>query len=791
MPGPRLFVVSVPVVCALAACGGDDPTTELQCGTGTSGTLSAGGTVAVTASGGQDLRGAAITAGAATTIPSGEVTIACAPDIVPDGYVALGPAVAFGAEGTWSDRPFELTLPYKAARLPEGAGRRHVRIAAFRPGQPTAFFPLVANRKLDDDDRFASRVTFRAGELTTYQVVAAADAGQPKTEQFGFNAVVGISMGGNAAMAMATKHPDRFDSFADLGGEPGPSMRYTLDMVRKFTFGGFCTAEDEAAGRGNVGQLCPAMTDKPDQFEIESDFEHMLFQDGDGVGLTLQRSLYMKGVRDMARAMSNPAHYNPMNPYAPPGVPFSFMAIDPATRCANPIVLRDFHDREFNPDGSKNVITFCDGGDTRDGLGLGVFDPAQPHLDPAELLLAVDLNNNGKRDAGEPVVTNAFEPYRDVGTDGLADAEEPGYDPVANPDPNHDDYHWQRNPRGTEGNADFDAGEPFDDVGLDGVAGTCQVGSTPPAGTAGCYDFGEGDGTWTLSPNVERWYDYDVVTRVAALTDEQRAHMRMWFDAGIRDFLNNSVATNQGVGQLSGVFGLPFGMYDGFAPLAGSGGESTYDFTTVPWEDVPRHGYVRYGDPDASAAQIMAGDGRHVGTAVQIINRATTAFAWLDKQWPDGDRDDTLDGGQLIKDQTFTSPTTGRVSPFGLFLPPGYDKPENADRRYPVIYFLHGYGQEPQDLVDLSAVFANYMISEQPLEYRFQKFIIVYVDGRCRPQVDGVPVDPTGDLCERGTFYTDAPMGGTARMETNLLDLMQYIDANYRTKASAPVEVTP
>jgi hypothetical protein len=107
------------------------------------------------------------------------------------------------------------------------------------------------------------------------------------------------------------------------------------------------------------------------------------------------------------------------------------------------------------------------------------------------------------------------------------------------------------------------------------------------------------------------------------------------------------------------------------------------------------------------------------------------------------------------------------------------------------VYFLHGYGQEPQDLVDLSAVFANYMISEQPLGVRFQKFIIVYVDGRCRPQVDGVPVDPTGDLCERGTFYTDAPMGGTARMERNLLDLMAHIDATYRTKAPAPVSVVP
>ncbi|MBX3158172.1 MAG: hypothetical protein KF773_19550 [Deltaproteobacteria bacterium] len=769
---------------AVTACGGDDGTTTLTCpvGEGTTGALAAGGEVVVR--GTADLDGARLAAGPKTTIPDREVSIRCAADIVPDGFVALGPAVSFGGEGTWSDRAFELTLPYKAKRLPSGANRSHVRIVAKR-ATGAAFFPAVTNRALVDDDGFASRASFRAGELTTYQVVAAADAGTPVVENFGFRAIVGISMGGNAAMAMATRHPEQFDAFADLGGEPGPSMRYTLNMVRRYTFGGFCTAADEAAGKGRVGQLCPNATTKPDQFEAASDFEHQLFQDGDGVGLTLQRSLYLKGVRDMARAMSNPALYNPDNPYSPPGVPLSFMAIPPAERCANPIVLRDFYDHEFNPDGTKPVITFCDGGDSR-GLGLGVFDPSLPQLDPAELLLAVDLNNNGVRDPGEPVITNAAEPWRDVGSDGLADVDEPGYDPVTNPDPNGDNYHWQRNPLGTEGNDDYDEGEPFDDVGLDGVAGTCQAGTGP-----NCYDFGEGDGKWTLNPNVARWYEYDAVDRFAALTPAQRAHIRAWFDAGIRDFLNNSLSANVAVGALSGRFALPFGVYDNFLPLVNEGTESTFDFTTVPWRDLPRHGYVRYGNPDASPEQVRVGDGRHVGTPVQIINRATTAFAWLDKQWPEGDRSDTLDGGQLIKDQTFTSPTTGRVSPYGLFLPPGYNAPENAGVRYPVVYFLHGYGQQPQDLVDLSAVFANYMIEDQPLDYRFQKFIIVYVDGRCRPQRDGVPVDPTGDLCERGTFYTDAPMGGTARMERNLLDLMAHIDETYRTKKPAPVSVIP
>jgi hypothetical protein len=55
--------------------------------------------------------------------------------------------------------------------------------------------------------------------------------------------------------------------------------------------------------------------------------------------------------------------------------------------------------------------------------------------------------------------------------------------------------------------------------------------------------------------------------------------------------------------------------------------------------------------------------------------------------------------------------------------------------------------------------------------------------------MDGTPVDPAGDLCEGGTFYMDAPLGGLARMETNLLDLMDYIDATYRTRAPSPAQV--
>src|SRR4051812_21452534 len=38
----------------------------------------------------------------------------------------------------------------------------------------------------------------------------------------------------------------------------------------------------------------------------------------------------------------------------------------------------------------------------------------------------------------------------------------------------------------------------------------------------------------------------------------------------------------------------------------------------------------------------------------------------------------------------------GQETDYLLYLPPGYDDPANAARRYPVIYWLHGYSVEPQ-----------------------------------------------------------------------------------------------
>ncbi|MBI1310680.1 1,4-beta-xylanase [bacterium] len=58
-------------------------------------------------------------------------------------------------------------------------------------------------------------------------------------------------------------------------------------------------------------------------------------------------------------------------------------------------------------------------------------------------------------------------------------------------------------------------------------------------------------------------------------------------------------------------------------------------------------------------------------------------FRWVNPlpkgDWPSG-----------LKHATFRSPSMGTDVGFCIYLPPGYDSAENAKRRYPVVYYLHG-----------------------------------------------------------------------------------------------------
>jgi hypothetical protein len=733
--------------------------------------------------------------GAATCVEPGQpaVTIAAAPaDLDVAGTVAIGPSLRLTSTGE-TPHGVDVTLPYDETKVPKG---RHDEILVLlRRGQAPAHAALVVNVRADVG-RGKLHLHIPEGWSGAYggaidvQAALRSDAAVAgmRTRHFTYRAIAGVSMGGFGASVNGWGNPSRWDAIGVMGADPGPDMTYSLGMIYDGVVGGFCTAPDDGANK--IGQLCPSRRKMlAKQLERPFSFEKMLYEKGEGTGLTLRRDLYMRATRDLSRAMGNLAYHNPSSKYLPPGVPSTWLALPPAERCANPVKLKKFYDKRYNPTGAFDVITFCDGADS-DRLGLGVFDQTLPSTNPPEVLLAVDVNGDGKRNSGEPVVVQAFEPWSDVGVDGKASAQEAGYDATANPDPAGDDFHYLWNPTGTEGNWRYDAGEPYEDVGLDGVpmaTGGCPIAS----GMADCWDFGEGNGKYDYAPTVENWLRLDPRRGVESATDAELSRIDVYYDVGIRDFFNAQVSTNALLGVLA-ARNLPVRAWENFSALVGEAPSRglAYDYRKLLPDAVSRFMYVRYGDPDLSDDIVeRTGDGRHAGGAQQAIHRAQTLFRWIGSRWPDGDRAlEKLDYNGSLRNETLTL-STGRQVPYTVLLPPGYMEAKNAGKRYPVVYVGHGYGMDPEALGPVGYIAQTMMVDDKtPEERRLVKFIFVAVDAKCRPGGDvkngALPTD--GDLCEEGAFYVDHP-DGLYKGAKMLEELDAKISADYRTRGPEDV----
>jgi len=315
------------------------------------------------------------------------------------------------------------------------------------------------------------------------------------------------------------------------------------------------------------------------------------------------------------------------------------------------------------------------------------------------------------------------------------------------------------------------------------ATGGCPIGSAP-----GCFDYGEGNGTFDYVPWQLNWRDHDPRGRVEKLPLEELRRVDIYYDSGIRDFFNAQVSTNSLIGALTGR-GVGLRVYEGFPLLVGRGPgeERGFDFNDLDFNRFSKNLYVRYGNPDATEAQIQMGDGRHVGTADQVIHRIQTMLYWMSQRWPGGDRRIAPVDSLKSKINGVLMTKEGREYPYTVVLPPGYFQAENAELRYPVVYLGHGYGQQPVDLAQVSFVAQNAMIDDRVEELRrMQKFIIVLADASCRPSGDvkNEPVDPRGDLCEEGAFYTNHPEG-PYQGESQLIQLQEEIERLYRVRAPA------
>jgi hypothetical protein len=780
-------------------------------------------------------------------LPSFPATIACADQdlttALPDAKLRrLGPAVTFGAGAPLQAnkiqrRELDFVIPVNPAAFPSGARMRHLTVLYTGPrAKAPRAIPVSSPRIEADGDGYVLK--FSSPWLGTYQAAVREDAGfTRRTRRLTHRAVMGFSMGGGGAAAFGLRHHDLFDVIAPLGG---PSdWTWLLWYLENNALGGFCP-EGKTCEKPASPNLYPL--DEP--FAHTMDFDHWWYQKGNGNGGSFPRAEYVQIFEDLALAMGNSNGWNSdpsllhMAPgpkkddpwiKGPDGTDCSF-TVEPigktpeegaqqareaackAWRCDPKNVWKaptGYYDDEFNPEGKHQVIAFCDG--RQDGVSPYTNTWAPGGDKPVNFALAVDLNGDGVRDEGEPVIRSGHEPYRDCGSDGVCDPDEPGYDPVTNPDPNQDDYDYVLNPAGAEGNHRWDPSEPFDDFGLDGVPNTASLH------VAG--DPGEGDGKYTEAPGLTNFWQNDPhaivsqrTTTVPAgpLTDDALRRIDVFSDGGVRDLFNFATVASHLSGQIFGrkaSSGLPLrstAFYNGFDMVPGQVVGRPDDFTPrlIRWADLVDMPSVRYGDVDATPRQIEDGDGMHVGKPNQLLFRLETAFFYVGQRWSDADRRTAIesrdDPSSTTKnhlgvaceiegrcEEIFTGPVTKRTGPIAVSLPPGYAQKDNVARnvRYPVLYVLHGYGQDPRDL-EAVAIFTNNFMNGTNFSYatRLPKFIIVYVDGRCRPQ-DGK------DECIRGTFYLDSARPDGAKIDSWFMEVVKHVDEDYRTLPPSDVEV--
>lgn len=642
-----------------------------------------------------------------------------------------------------------------------------------------------------------------------------------------YRAIAGFSMGAMGATFVGASNPARFDAIGALGGPV--DFDYLLGYLERAWVGGFCSREELEAilaahpGRPEVlddpAQL-PCMRPAPAQAatllpEHEQSFVRWIYGDNGG---SFDRDAYLDLFTDLSLAFGNPLTWNPASPFLPPGVTEADLARG-AALCDDPVVQHGVYNAEYNPDGSYPVITFCDGeepvlacgataepvdycggdpaqicaekggvvdaaDDVRRG-GLGAFAPCFDHRRPVPFALAIDLNRNGRRDYGEPILVNAHERWDDVGTDGCGNDREDGEGGCLDTpgdrgaDPNGDDYDWQLNPAGTERNWRHDEGEPFGDHGLDGVPGT--------------GDFGEGDGAFTESPGRARFRAHDPDAMLSRWSGGDRARIGFFADGGVRDLFNFGVGAAQVWSTFARLDPARAGAFAGLAALPGAPArDADFDPLALDAAVLPRRMLFLYGDPGASPAAIRAGDGDHVGTSRQLLNRFYLFLRWLSAQWPDLE-DPPADRSSVqsrTRDFVHVSRALGGVARnYTVVLPPGYDDPRNAGARYPVLFLLHGYGMRPGGpggFAESALLFDGAMASG-----KIRKTLVVFPSGRCcfedgrggRSCTDEAPAGYARE-CRSGTFFVDrsgAGPGDDTAYGRAILELLDEVDTRFRT----------
>ncbi len=226
------------------------------------------------------------------------------------------------------------------------------------------------------------------------------------------------------------------------------------------------------------------------------------------------------------------------------------------------------------------------------------------------------------------------------------------------------------------------------------------------------------------------------------------------------------------------------------------------------WKSVPKDLIVLYGKEHPTDQDRIDGEGDHVGTKEQAVQRFYTLFNWSAGLWPSLPKPAVP---QQPEDATLRQKVTWYDSAllkakreYGISLPPGYLMDANKDQRYPVLYLMHGYGMAPAGFSATSLITDAFVTDS---DVKLRPMIMVFADGRCcffnrvtgardcrETDEAGVELSSKPELereCNSGNFYVNrhgytaadaAPYGDA------FFELMDTIDQNYRTLPEAEVE---
>jgi hypothetical protein len=515
--------------------------------------------------------------------------------------------------------------------------------------------------------------------------------------------------------------------------------------------GGFCSVEeleailDDAPGDPRPledPRNLPCMEAAPAKFEAvlperRQRFDRWIFGRNGG---NYDRDAYLDIFEDLVSAFGNPLYDTPG--VLPPGLTEEDLA-DPSF-CASPRVLPPIPHPVRNPGGRYPSVTFCDGG-TRRPFCVATGRPVDRCETP-------DLEAACADEGGFDFAT--------ARTNGAL---------------------WQENAAALEPCVEHERPVPFAlAVDVDGN---------------GRRDHGEPIAlSASFSPDSARarLLASDPALRMVSWGEATRRRMAFYLDGGIRDLFQFGIHAALQFERIRE--GDPEARrYEGLASFPGSpASEAEFRPLALTAADLPPRLLYLYGDPDATAAQIEAGDGEHVGTSRQVLNRLLLFMRWVSLRWRELP-DPPADGSSFfsrVRSLRFASPALdGEERDFVVVLPPGYDAPENAEVRYPVLFLLHGYGQRA---AGPGGFWESFLLTDGRMASgEIRKMILVFPSGRCCQRNES-----TGEVrcledfaegfvaeCRSGTFYARSTRTGRD-YAGSVLDLVRYVDENFRTLSS-------